>query len=171
MDDYVLMDAKNYSDDMEEIHREAVRGIIFVDGKMLLVATDKEEVKLPGGGIEAGENDVQALIREVREETGRTVIPESIKYFKTIDEKRASIKEYAIYHQISRLYFCDVDDTLCDTHFSPGEIRHHLHSVRMTLDEAIEADRLMLEREGYQAWNQREYRTFLIIKDYLENNE
>ena len=32
-----------------------------------------------------------------------------------------------------------------------------------------EKNKIMLEREGKQAWNQREYKTLLLIKDYLEN--
>ncbi len=167
MDNYVLMDAGNYSDDMPLLHREAVRGIIFLGEKMLLVETDQEEVKLPGGGIEQGENDEEALVREVMEETGRRVIVSSIKPFLTIEEKRASIKEYALYNQISRLYFCEVDDSQGETHYSPGEIRHHLHAVQMTLDEAIAANEKMLANEGVKPWNQREYKTLLLIRDFL----
>ena len=35
-------------------------------------------------------------------------------------------------------------------------------------DESLEKNRIMLEKEGRQAWNQREYKTLLLIKDYLE---
>lgn len=165
--DYVLMDAGNYTDDMPLLHREAVRGIIYVDGKMLLVQNDSGEVKLPGGGIENNETDEQALVREVMEETGRKVIVSSIRPFVTIEEKRASIKEYALYNQISRIYFCEVDNSQGETHYSAGEVRHHLHTVHMTLDEAIAANEKMLEREGYKPYNQREYKTFLMIREYV----
>lgn len=48
------------------------------DGKVLLVHSKKYGyLKFPGGGIESGEDHVQALCREVREETGLEVIPDS----------------------------------------------------------------------------------------------
>ena len=52
-----------------EIYRVAVRGIIFIDGKLLLIEGKSGEVKLPGGGIDPGEDDYAALVREVKEET------------------------------------------------------------------------------------------------------
>ena len=52
MERLLLLDGENYTDDMPEIVRIAVRGIIFVDGKLLLIEDNKNEVKLPGGGQE-----------------------------------------------------------------------------------------------------------------------
>ena len=40
--------------------------------------------------------------------------------------------------------------------------------VLYTLDEALEKNQTMLGKEGKQAWNQREYNTLLLIKEYLE---
>lgn len=34
------------------------------------------------------------------------------------------------------------------------------------LEEAIYKNEKMLEKEGRQAWNQREHRTFLLIRDF-----
>ena len=62
----LVMDEKNYSPDMDEIFREAVRGIIFFNGKLLMIENSFGETKLPGGGIEKGENEYQALMREVK---------------------------------------------------------------------------------------------------------
>lgn len=39
-----------------------------------------------------------------------------------------------------------------------------------TIEEALGKNERTLEKEGLQAWNQREYKTLLLIKDYLEKN-
>ena len=57
MKQLLLLDAKNYDEDMDEFVRTAVRGIIFVGNKLLLIEDNKGEVKLPGGGQESGERD------------------------------------------------------------------------------------------------------------------
>ena len=55
--------------------RPSARGIIFDDsGRIALVYSQKEKYyKFPGGGILADEDKKEALIREVREETGLVV--------------------------------------------------------------------------------------------------
>ena len=70
MERLLLMDEKNYAHDLPEICRTAVRGIISLDGRLLFIKSKYGEVKLPGGGREEGESDLDTLIREVREETG-----------------------------------------------------------------------------------------------------
>lgn len=57
MEKILIMDEKNYSPDLEEIYRVAVRGIIFIDGKLLMIEDDFGEVKLPGGGVDNAEDD------------------------------------------------------------------------------------------------------------------
>lgn len=168
----LVLDAKNYDESFEVIHRESVRGIIFKDGKLLLVQDNSGEVKLPGGGADEGESDLNALIREVREETGYEVIPDSVEEFGEIEEKRASIKdEPKIWNQFNRLYFCSVGDEQGECSYSPHEIRFGFRQVWYTLDEAIAINREMLDRDGEQAWNQREYRTLLAVKEYLEDKK
>lgn len=168
MEKILVMDEHNYEDALGEIYRVSVRGIIFVAGNLLLIENSFGEVKLPGGGMEPGEDDCQALIREVREETGYDVVPESIKPFGEIEEKRLSVQEPMIWHQISRLYFCDVYPGQGQCEYSENEKKYRFRQVFCTLEEALEKNERMLEKEGRQAWNQREYKTLLLIKDYLK---
>lgn len=54
------------------------------DGRLLLLdSTDPADPatcwwELPGGGVEAGESEVDALVREVLEETGLALRPEAV---------------------------------------------------------------------------------------------
>lgn len=168
MERLLYLDGENYTDGMPEIRRTAVRGVIFVDGKLLLIEDHKNEVKLPGGGREEGETDIETLVREVREETGCTVIPETVRPFGYIEEKRKSFNENKIWHQFSRLYFCDVTGERGGTAYSESEKKRGMRLRTYTVDEAIAKNRAMLNAIGELAWNQREYRTLLLIKAYLE---
>lgn len=167
MEKILVLDEHNYPTDLEEIYRVAVRGIIFIEGKLLLIENDFGEVKLPGGGIETGEDDYQALIREVMEETGYKVISDTIKPFGEIEEKRLSVREHMIWHQMSRLYFCEVYPEQGECNYSMNEKKHGFRQVLYTVEEALEKNYAMQEKEGKQAYNQRELRTLLLIKEYL----
>ena len=166
MERILLMDEKNYDPSLPEIRRTAVRGIISCGGKMLFIKSRYGEVKLPGGGQEEGESDLDTLVREVREETGFEVIRGSARPFGYIEEKRLSVNEPMIWHQFSRLYFCEVCGEQGRTEYSEGEKRNGMHFVTMTLGEAIENNRRMLDTEGEQAWNRREYNTLILIREY-----
>ena len=111
MEQLLVLDAHNYDEDLPEIYRVAVRGIIFKKGQLLLIQSNFEELKFPGGGQEKGESDIDTLVREVLEETGYHVIRESVKEFGEVVEKRLSVHEPMIWHQINRYYFCDIEDT------------------------------------------------------------
>lgn len=167
MEKILIMDERNYDEHLEEFFRVSVRGIIFVNGKLLMIEDSFGELKLPGGGAEPGEDDYEALFREVKEETGYEVIPESIKPFGEIEEKRLSVHEPMIWHQMNRLYFCDVYPEHGPCAYSENERKFGFHQVFYTVEEALEKNENMLKEEGLQAWNQREYKTLLLLKDYL----
>lgn len=145
----------------------AVRGVIFIGGKLLMIENSFGEAKLPGGGIEGDEDDCTALLREVKEETGFDVIPESIVPFGEIEEKRLSVKEPMIWHQISRMYFCEVREEQGACEYSENEKKYGFRQVLYTIEEALEKNYAMLEREGKQAWNQREYEALRLIKNHI----
>ena len=70
------LDLQNYDLEWPRFIRPSVRGIIMKNGKIALVHTGKfDYYRFPGGGIETGETKEEALIREVKEESGLVVIP------------------------------------------------------------------------------------------------
>lgn len=85
----------------EATPRNAVRGICIRDGKLLL-EQDKimGEYILPGGGIEPNENPEEALLREIREETG---------YLHAKISKSLGVTENNYYHPNKKLSFQSTD--------------------------------------------------------------
>ena len=72
-----LINHENVSDEVANTYRtrEAVRAIVFDENNLvpILHATKNNYYKLPGGGIEAGEDHKEALRRECLEEIGTDV--------------------------------------------------------------------------------------------------
>ena len=169
MERLLLLDAKDYDKDMDEFVRIAVRGIVFIEGKLLMIESDSGELKLPGGELDDGEDDCQALVREVKEETGYDVIIHTIEPFGEIEEKRLSILEPKLWHQISRLYFCKVNPTKGQCKYTENEIKSGFRQVLYSIEDALEKSKEVLEKDGVQAWNQREYKTLLLIRDHLKS--
>ena len=92
------MDKKDYSGCNHTYTRNSARSIMIRDGKVAMVHSLKYDYyKFPGGGIEEGEDPIDAMIRETREEAGLKVIPETVK-------------EYGIVHRIHK---SDNDETEC----------------------------------------------------------
>src|SRR5262249_3312450 len=64
----------------------AVSAAIFRDGRVLIVRRSRPPAHglytLPGGGVELGETLEQAIIREVREETGLAIAPLALVGFR-----------------------------------------------------------------------------------------
>lgn len=103
-------DSKDYQDTVGVYEKYAVRGIVMRDGKLAMQCSRNGEYKIPGGGMEAGESRIQALVREVREETGLYVIEDAIVEIGEIVEMRRDIFDSAkkyICH--SFFYYCEVE--------------------------------------------------------------
>jgi 8-oxo-dGTP diphosphatase len=84
-----------------------VGGVVIHQGRVLLIRRGKEPLKgrwvIPGGTVEVGETLEEALVREVREETGVVVRPlEVLTVFDRIERDAGRV----VYHYVIIDYLC-----------------------------------------------------------------
>ncbi len=102
---------ENYDISWRRTEREAVRAVILRGNKIALVRSKKEGYyKFPGGGIEADETHVEAVIRETEEETGLQVKPGSVKELGIVREIRKGLYGEEIFDQTSYYYLAEALD-------------------------------------------------------------
>jgi 8-oxo-dGTP diphosphatase len=74
----------------------AVSAAIFRDGRVLIVRRARPPAQglytLPGGGVELGETLVEAVIREVAEETGLTIEPVALAGYREAIVRDAALR-------------------------------------------------------------------------------
>ena len=110
MRELFTIDLKNYKENGTVGKRPSVRGIIIKDGKIAMMHSLKYDYyKLPGGGIEEGEELRDTLVREVKEESGLVVKKETIKEFGYVRRIEKGMFE-DIFMQENYYFLCDVED-------------------------------------------------------------
>lgn len=115
------------------IIRYAARGIVINDDGDVAVINKKikNEYKLPGGGIENNENQEEAFLREVFEETGCYV--EITDYLGTIIEE----KSLTNFKQISYVFVGKVLENTNKLHLTEKESDEKTTLLWKSLDDAL----------------------------------
>ena len=106
------LDKRDYAEGAKVIKRPSARGIAVKDGKVLLIHSLKYDYyKFPGGGVEEGENLEDALVREIKEESGYEVIKDSIEPFgKVTVRHKDDYDEKNVFEQENYYFFCRVSE-------------------------------------------------------------
>ena len=115
------------------ITRQGARGIVVrADGKIALFNKAKmNEYKLPGGGIEQGEQPDVAFAREVAEEVGCTV--KNVKPLGyTVEEKGQTN-----FTQTSYVFVAELDKVLSAPNFTEKEINEGAQFIWVTPKQAL----------------------------------
>ena len=117
------LDAHDYDPNGTVFVRPSVRGIIIRDGRVAMIhSLVWNYYKFPGGGMEVGETQLDTLIREVREETGLKVIPDSVREFgwvHRVEEGHSHGED--VFVQDNYYYLCDADPVPGPTEMDPKE--------------------------------------------------
>lgn len=164
----MIVDMKNYDPFLPVIERNACKAFIKIGDKFLFLKSNRNDIKLIGGGIFKGEDKINCLIREIKEETGYTAIKNSIKYLCNVKEIRKSIFEEAIIKINTSLYICDVDISFKEkTKYTETEKLYDYNLVKISLDEAIKLNEKALDNEVVSTWV---YRDLQILRKIKEKN-
>ena len=123
--------------------REAVRAVLFREDRRIpiLYVARYGYHKLPGGGVDAGENHIEALFREISEEVGdQSILEIDGGAFGYVVEHKLEHKEEEKppTRQTSYCYRGTIQPG-GETHFTEKEELNEFELKWMTLSEAIEA--------------------------------
>ena len=156
--------SKTLNRDNKKINRIASRGIIRNGNMVLMIhCAFYDDYTFPGGGVEEGEDPIDALKRECMEEAG--VVINNIRPFYKIVEERELDEETYMHHE-SLFYLCEVERT-CEQHLESYEIELGYKPVWISIAEAIEnnINRMnMLKDTDYKGVLERELRILYKLK-------
>ena len=137
MRELFVLDKKNYNPNGSVGRRPSVRGIIIRNGKIAMMHSRKYNYyKLPGGGIEPEETLEDTLIREVREESGLIVKPETIKEFGYV--RRIEKGRYEdIFIQDNYYFLCETESTVMEQQLDDYEAEEEFTLEFVSITDAI----------------------------------
>ncbi len=163
----LIFDDKNYTNKMPIIERIAVRAIIKKGNYFAMQYSKHGVFKIPGGGVQEGETQQEALFREVLEETGMRVILSSIYAIGEVEEIREDIfYPGKVFHARSFYYFCEVEDEIADLCMSTSEINEGFQLKWATAKEIHENN---MKISDMQKWIYRDTKFIqLILEDKIQ---
>lgn len=151
------IDTKDYDPNGTVEVRPSVRGIVIREGKVLLMHSLKYDYyKFPGGGMEPGESRTDTLLREVREESGFAVEPDSVRAYGLV-RRRSKGKHADLFLQDNFYYFCDISDAVGQS-LDDYEAEERFTPEWVTPARAIEVNRFHDHRGRWGIVQQRDSR-------------
>ena len=172
MRELFTIDLKNYKENGTVGKRPSVRGIIIKDGKIAMMHSLKYDYyKLPGGGIEEGEELRDTLVREVKEESGLVVKKETIKEFGSVRRIEKGMFE-DIFMQENYYFLCDVEDEVSSQELDDYEAEEGFTLEFVTPEQAINVNntgdhREKVEKQTFTGMLTRENRVLQMVRDEL----
>ena len=166
------MDKKDYDACTHTFTRNSARSIIIRNGKIAMIHSRKYDYcKFPGGGIEDGEDPIEAMIRETREEAGLIVIPETVKEYGYVHRiQKSDTDPTECFVQDNYYYLCEAEDSLTSQKLDDYEEKESYRLVFIAPAAAIEKNRSVKESPYNRMMFEREARVLelLISENYVQ---
>jgi 8-oxo-dGTP pyrophosphatase MutT (NUDIX family) len=120
------------------LERLAARAIVLHGDEILLLHTRRyNDYSFPGGGLNAGEDIVSGLHRELQEETGARNI-QVLRHYGYVEEYRPYHKpEYDLMFMRSHFYLCQTDRELGSVALEPYEEANGMTAQWINIHSAI----------------------------------
>lgn len=147
--------------------REAVRAVILKGDKILLIHSNKGDYKFPGGGVEQNEMHVEALLREIREETGyvNCIVKEKVGI--VVERNTDQFEENTYFQMTSHYYLCElITDKKIIQKLDDYEHEQQFTPKWITIDMAIEENRKLMNLPDMNKWIERE----ILVLEELKRN-
>lgn len=121
-----------------------------------MVKSNLGDYKLPGGGVNDGEKDEEALIREIQEETGFRNC--QVRQFagEVVESHLDVYDPEAIFEMTSRYYFCEWWGEKGGQQLDPFEEDQDITPVWISVEEALVQNRKILDQTKKNPWIERE---------------
>ena len=159
------MDKKDYSSCTRSFTRDSARSIIIRNGKIAMIHSQKYDYyKFPGGGIENGEDPIEAMIRETLEEAGLTVIPETIREYGYVHRiQKSDYNPSECFIQDNYYYLCDAVNGLSPQNLDDYEKQESYQLEYIEPALAIEKNRRVKESPYNPMMFEREARVLEML--------
>lgn len=149
------IDKKDYNENGTVFERPSARGIIIKNNKLAMVHSLKYDYyKFPGGGIEPGENRLEALCREVAEESGLTVILSSVREYGYVRRKQKG-RDCDIFLQDNYYYLCDTEDNVSSQSLDDYEDEERFTLEWVDAQTALKVNRINDHGDKVKQWSFR----------------
>ncbi len=119
-------------------HRRAARAIVLNGENILMLYTERyHDYTLPGGGVDEGEDIIEGLIRELKEETGAKDIDDIVPFGRYEEFRPWYKNDFDTVHMDSYCFTCSVHNELGETQLEDYEIHNGMRPVWLNIHEAI----------------------------------
>ncbi len=146
------------------IHRHAVRAVILRGQELLMIySANVGDYKFPGGGVDEGETHTQALIREVKEECGMSLLSVGSEICRVVEYDLPMEQDYDAFKMTSYYYLCEVQDGFGPQKLDDYEANLGFIPAWINLDRATACNQVLLSVPHPPRWLDRE----VLVLDYL----